>query len=239
MWAAVQVVLVVVGVALLIAGAGLLTARLDLARRKRISRLATRHDWRKPQPSVLVARDAEADGRPGARPGLAGLPIRPGRDLFLRPDESTGGRYRDKSIEIGGLVSYSSVDVEDRRHCWIACVDELSAGTPILEVVRRRHTVDVSSVAGREFRLGVAAFDGRHRVTTTSPEFARLVLSPEVVSMLMSWPADFRWRIEGGRILAWGPGRLRARQVEPTLDRLTALAAAVPESARNGRFDTE
>jgi hypothetical protein len=57
--------------------------------------------------------------------------------------------------------------------------------------------------------------------------------------MVMSWPADFRWRIEGGRILAWGPGRLRARRVEPTLDRLTALTATVSEPARNGHFDPD
>ncbi|MBR7833446.1 hypothetical protein KDL01_09225 [Actinospica durhamensis] len=186
---------------------------------------------------MLVARDAVADGRAGARQELAGLPIRPGRDLFLKPDESVGGRHRDMSIEIGGLLSYSSADVEDCRHFWIACVDALPAGTPILEVVRRRHTVDVSRVAGREFRLGVPDFDGRHRVTTTSPEFARLVLSPEVVSLVTSWPAGFRWRIEGGRILAWGPGRLHAKRVEPTLDRLTALTAAIPGTAGTERFD--
>jgi hypothetical protein len=120
-------------------------------------------------------------------------------------------------------------DGDETHHFWVACVEDLPAALPALEVVRRRILPGrASKRTGAEFRLGDPAFDDRFRVVTSSPQLAADVLSPEVVRLLTSWP-DFPWRIEGTRLLTWGAGSVKPHWVEPTLNMLCTLAGAIPE----------
>lgn len=139
------------------------------------------------------------------------------------------GRHNGRAVLVFDY-SYRTrgTDGDDTHRFWVACVEDLPAALPPLEVVRRKWTKgNVSRLGGVEVRTGDPAFDDRYRVTTSSPQLAADLLSPAVLRLLASWP-DLAWRIEGTRLLTWGAGSMKPHWIEPTLNLLTQLAGAVP-----------
>ena len=111
---------------------------------------------------------------------------------------------------------------------WVACVEDLPAPLPLLEVVGRARTGDRKAVPfASEFLHGDPEFDLRFHVATASPQLAADVLGPEVVRLLVGWP-DFPWRIEGHRLVTWGDGAVEPSWIDTTLNMLCALADAIP-----------
>ena len=124
-------------------------------------------------------------------------------------------------------------DGDDAHHYWAACVDDLPAPLPALEVVARTSRADRNTGPGilagaPEFIRGDPGFDQRYQVTTTSHQLAADLLDAKVLRLIASWP-DFSWRIEGTRLLTWGKGRVKPVWVETSLNMLVALTEAIPD----------
>jgi hypothetical protein len=124
-------------------------------------------------------------------------------------------------------------DGDDIHHAWVACVDDLPASLPALEVVARSARRELAGRSGRqlampEFFVGDPAFDRRYHVYAANPQLAADLLDPRVLRLIGSWP-DFTWRIEGTRLLTWGSGALKPHWIETNLNMLVSLVEAVPE----------
>jgi hypothetical protein len=186
-----------------------------LKRRGEIRELAAKNQWQQ------LGSDRRLPGTFGGEPFQHGH----GRvaQNVLR------GRHNDHDVLIFDYLYRTSGSESDETHRhWVACVEDLPAALPPLEVVQRRWTKgNVSRLGGFEVRTGDAAFDDRYRVTTGSAQLAADVLTPELVRLLSSWP-DLPWRIEGRRLLTWGKGTMKPHWVEPALNMLTQLAETVP-----------
>ncbi|MEY9929462.1 hypothetical protein ABH926_004102 [Catenulispora sp. GP43] len=124
-------------------------------------------------------------------------------------------------------------DGDDTHHYWAACVDDLPAPLPALEVVprtgRKNQIGGPGLLSGApQFVRGDPAFDQRYLVTTASPEFAADLLDPKVLRLIASWP-DFCWRIERDRLLTWGKGTVKPHWVQTSLNMLVTLAETFPQ----------
>ena len=124
-------------------------------------------------------------------------------------------------------------DGDDTHHYWAACVDDLPASLPALEVVARTKRKSQNNAPGilldaPHFLTGDPAFDQRYLVTTRNHQLAADILDPKVLRLIASWP-DFPWRIEGTRLLTWGRGTVKPVWVDTSLNMLVALAEALPE----------
>jgi hypothetical protein len=124
-------------------------------------------------------------------------------------------------------------DGDDTHHYWAACVEDLPAMLPAIEIVpraaRKSQTTGPGILLGApEFHTGDYAFDQRYLVTTTNHQLAADLLDPKVLRLIASWP-DFAWRIEGARLLTWGKGSMKPHWVQPSLTMLVALAEAFPD----------
>jgi hypothetical protein len=79
-----------------------------------------------------------------------------------------------------------------------------------------------------EFVVGDPSFDRRYHVYAANLQLAADLLGPQVLRLIGSWP-DFTWRIEGTRLVTWGPGSLKPHWIETNLNMLVSLVEAVPE----------
>ena len=192
----------------------------NVRRRRALAAMAAVKRW------DLAKNDRQLPGTFGGRPFASGH----GRvaRIVLR------GRHDGRSILV---IDYEyktpGSDGDDTHHYWAACVDDLPAPLPALEVVarasRENKQIGPGVLAGApEFVRGDPAFDQRYQVTTTSHQLAVDILDPKVLRLIASWP-DFSWRIEGTRLLTWGKGNVKPHWVETCLNMLVALAEAVPE----------
>ena len=166
---------------------------------------------------------------------FAGRPFRRGRSRVAR--NVMRGRFHDRSVLVFDYEYRipGSGDSDTTAHLWVACIDDLPAVLPPLEVVPVPADANYDSpeelgvLAGApHFWRGDSAFDSRYRVRSLNQQLASDLLSPEVVRLIMSWP-DFPWRIEGTRLLTWGPGRVQAHWIDTYLNMLARLAEAVPD----------
>jgi hypothetical protein len=140
------------------------------------------------------------------------------------------GRHNDRTVLVFDyLYKTRGNDGDDTHRYWVACVEDLPAPLPPVEVVKRRKlfTGRPSRFGGVEVQSGDPAFDERYRVTAADPRLAVGLLGPDLVGLLMSWP-DFQWRIEGTRLITWGKGKAAPHWIEPTLNMLCTLAGAFP-----------
>ena len=144
------------------------------------------------------------------------------------------GRHNGRAILV---IDYEfktpGSDGDDTHHYWAACVDDLPAALPAMEVQPRAARVDKRTGPGvlagaPEFVRGDPEFDRRYQVTAGNHQLAADVLGPKVLRLIASWP-DFAWRIEGTRLLTWGKGMVKPHWVETSLNMLVSLAEAVPE----------
>jgi hypothetical protein len=127
----------------------------------------------------------------------------------------------------------SDSDGDDVHHAWVACVDDLPAALPALEVVARTARRELVNRGGGQLAMpeivvGDPAFDRRYHVYAANPQLATDVLGPHVLRLIGSWP-DFTWRVEGTRLLTWGSGVLKPHWIEPNLNMLVSLVEAVPD----------
>jgi len=145
------------------------------------------------------------------------------------------GRFDGRSVLIFHYRwQVGSFDDESTYYIWVVSVEDLPAGLPALEVIRRRWSKHYASPqAGAEYRTGDPAFDKRFRVSTTHPQLAADVLDPDVRRLLMSWP-DIPWRIEAPRLVMWGSRGMRLKEVEEAARKATTLATAVSARVRGG-----
>ena len=189
-----------------------------IRRSKRIRALAATHGWlwRKHDESVVGA--------------FIGYPFGIGRGE--RADDVMRGPFQGRQVLLFDL-GFRTGSGDDERTWWIGvyCVTDLPRALPVLEVVRRGWTrPGPSRGIGSRYQTGDRDFDRHYRVTTQSQASAAAVLSPAFISYLQAGPA-FDWRIEGTRMLTWGPGPMRPKRVEGMLSQLVALASAIPQEA--------
>jgi hypothetical protein len=146
------------------------------------------------------------------------------------------GRHNGRAILV---IDYEyktpGSDGDDTHRHWAACVDDLPAALPALEVVPRTRLHRLTSGSGSgvlrgapEFRTGDPGFDHRYVVTTANDRLAADLLDAQVLRLIASWP-DFAWRIEGNRLLTWGKGKVKPVWVETSLNMLVALADTFPQ----------
>lgn len=192
----------------------------NVRRRRALAAMAAVKRW------DLAKNDRRLPGTFGGRPFASGH----GRvaRIVLR------GRHNGRAILV---IDYEyktpGNDGDDTHHYWAACVDDLPAPLPALEVVARGSRENKQTGPGilagaPEFVRGDPAFDQRYQVTTASHQLAADILDAKVLRLIASWP-DFSWRIEGTRLLTWGKGTVKPNWVETCLNMLVALAEAVPE----------
>lgn len=144
------------------------------------------------------------------------------------------GRHNGRAILV---IDYEfktpGSDGDDTHRYWAACVEDLPAMLPAMEVVpraaHRSQTIGPGILLGApEFHSGDHAFDQRYLVTTSNHQFTAAILDPKVLRLIASWP-DFAWRIEGARLLTWGKGTVNPHWVQTSLNMVVALAEAFPD----------
>jgi hypothetical protein len=211
-----------IGFLLVLMAAGIVA---NVRRKRALVAMAAVKQWE------LVKNDRRLPDTFGGRPFAAGH----GRvaRIVLR------GRHNGRSILV---IDYEyktpGSDGDDTHRHWAACVDDLPAALPALEVVPRtglRRLASGSSIlrGAPEFRTGDPGFDQRYVVTTASHQLAADLLDAKVLRLIASWP-DFAWRIEGNRLLTWGKGTVKPVWVETSLNMLVALAETFPDSVWRG-----
>lgn len=85
-----------------------------------------------------------------------------------------------------------------------------------------------NSFFGSDVEIGDPAFDDAFRVSAADPVYARDVLVPEVRAALLRHP-DLTWRIERDMVLTIRVGHHDAAEIEPVLQALQAVIAAIPD----------
>jgi hypothetical protein len=192
----------------------------NVRRKRALAAMAAVRRWE------LTKNDRRLPGTFGGRPFTTGH-ARVAR-IVLR------GRHDGRAILV---IDYEyktpGSDGDDTHRYWAACVDDLPAWLPLMEVVPRTSRDGKQAWPGvllgaPEFVRGDPAFDQRYRVTATDHRLAADVLGPQVLSLVAAWP-DFSWRIEGSRLLTWGKGTVKPHWVQTSLNMLVALAEAVPD----------
>lgn len=192
----------------------------DIRRRKAFSALAARRQWE------LTKNDRQLPETFGGPP--FGVGHRRIAKMVAR------GRHNGRAILVFDYEYRTpGSDGDDTHHAWVACVDDLPADLPALEVIARTARAELTARPGGqpalpEFVRGDPAFDRRYRVHTASRRLAEDLLDPQVLRLIASWP-DFSWRIEGRRLLTWGSGPLAPHWIETNLNMLAALTEAVPD----------
>lgn len=82
-------------------------------------------------------------------------------------------------------------------------------------------------LTNRDIQLGSPAFDHAFTVTSDDPRFAVDVLHPQMVQLLLQWPA-LSWRFEGDSMVVVNRGTHAPVQVDATLAVMDAVLAHVP-----------
>jgi hypothetical protein len=209
--------LIFIGFLVVLMAAGLAA---NIRRRRALATMAAAKRW------DLAKNDRQLPATFGGRPFASGH-RRVARIVLRGPHNGRAILVIDYEYKTPGS------DGDDTHHYWAACVDDLPAPLPALEVVARASRANKHGGAGilagaPEFTRGDPAFDQRYQVTTASHQLAADVLDAKVLRLIASWP-DFSWRIEGTRLLTWGKGTVKPHWVETSLNMLVALAEALPE----------
>jgi len=192
----------------------------NVRRRRALAAMAAVNRWE------LAKNDRQLPGTFGGRPFTAGH----GRvaRIVLR------GEHNGHAILV---IDYeyktAGSDGDDTHRYWAACVVDLPAPLPALEVVARSTRRSLQTGAGilagaPEFIRGDPAFDQRYQVTATNYQLAADLLDPKVLRLIAGWP-DFSWRIEGNRLLTWGKGTVKPHWVQTSLNMLVALVDTIPD----------
>lgn len=84
-------------------------------------------------------------------------------------------------------------------------------------------------LTNRDIQLGSPAFDHAFTVTSDDRRFAADVLHPQMVQLLLQWPA-LGWRFEGDSMVVINRGTHAPVQVDATLAVMDAVLAHVPEA---------
>lgn len=90
----------------------------------------------------------------------------------------------------------------------------------------------INAVTGRDVEIGDPAFDQTFTVTSPSPEFARDILTPDVVVVAMHHPV-LAWRLEGDSMLVIRSGQHTAQEIEAKLHFMDAVLDRIPEHVRS------
>lgn len=216
-------IFLIVAVAFLLVAAivpWILVARWKAQRRADVAAYARRREWeyRPADPTLLdrfhgppftYGHDSKAEnvllGQYGGRPFVA-------FDLQVDTTTSIAGHGA------GSLAWYS--------------VAALNLGAPAPDL-----SVGPKGVLGRllarisdhDVPIGDSAFDEAFSVRSSSPEFARAVLTRGVVSLVRQHP-DNGWRIDGDSLLMLSPRVLRSppEEIEERLALMTAILAEIP-----------
>jgi hypothetical protein len=212
--------LIFIGFLVVLTTAGIVA---NVRRKRALTAMAAVRQWE------LAKNDRQLPGTFGGQPFAAGH----GRiaRIVLR------GRHNGRAILV---IDYEyktpGSDGDDTHRHWAACVDDLPAPLPALEVVPRTRLRRLTAGSGSgvlrgapEFLTGDPGFDQRYVVTTASHQLAADVLDAKVLRLIASWP-DFAWRIEGNRLLTWGKGTVKPEWVQTSLNMLVALAEAFPDA---------
>ncbi|NUR30598.1 MAG: hypothetical protein HOV83_32900 [Catenulispora sp.] len=204
----------------LIAVVGVVSTVASARRRRALSALASVKRWE------LTKNDRALPATFGGPPFTAGH-----KRVARRVVRGTHNGHAVLAFDYEYRTSGS--DGDDIHHAWVACVDDLPAALPALEVVARSARRELAGRSGRqlampEFVVGDPAFDRRYHVYAAQPQLAADLLDAQVLRLLCSWP-DFTWRIEGTRLLTWGSGVLKPHWIETNLNMLVSLVEAVPD----------
>jgi hypothetical protein len=89
----------------------------------------------------------------------------------------------------------------------------------------------INAVTGRDVEIGNPLFDQAFTVTSPSPEFARDVLHPNVVEVVMHH-VELAWRLEGESMLVIREGHHSPLEVEAKLHFMDAVLDRIPEHVR-------
>lgn len=89
----------------------------------------------------------------------------------------------------------------------------------------------VNAMTDRDVEVGDPLFDEAFTVTSPSPDFARDVLHPDVVQVVMHHP-ELAWRLEGDSMLVIRAGRHSPPEIEAKLDFMDAVLDRIPEHVR-------
>jgi hypothetical protein len=84
-----------------------------------------------------------------------------------------------------------------------------------------------NAITGRDIQIGHPAFDDRFTVTSHSPEFARDVLHPPVVELMLQHP-DLAWRFAGDSMLMIRNGASTVPEIDAKLQLMSTLLTRVP-----------
>lgn len=114
-----------------------------------------------------------------------------------------------------------------QTHPYSVYAVRLPAPAPYLQVNQKGLFAKLGAALGFErFTLGQPAFDQTLKASTSHPQFARDVLSPDVVRLALTHQ-DVPWRIEGQDILCWTAGSHTPEVAVTRLFFLEHLLAAV------------
>lgn len=73
-------------------------------------------------------------------------------------------------------------------------------------------------------------FDDTFKVKCDDEQFGRLVLAPPVIDLLKR-SGPWKWRLTGNTMLSWETGSLEPSSLEPRLDLMLGVVAAIPGAA--------
>lgn len=110
---------------------------------------------------------------------------------------------------------------------WIIAV-ALPAHRPQLAVEGRNSAANAD--VGARIQTGHEQFDSAFIVSTDHDQFARDVLHPQLLQWLLAHPIahQIAFRFERNELVAWQPGKLDARKLEPVLNMLCDSLDQVP-----------
>lgn len=206
-----------VAVAVVLVGGVLISRPLRERRRvKDIAEWADMNGWERAE----AASDPELPGRWQGGPFLQGLP-QPATDVLY--GEVSGQRM------ISFTHTWRTGTAESRfsrkRYAHVVALDE-APSEPRLELTPEGWKDKLQKLfGGQDVQVGNPAFDDAWRVRASDDGFARRVLDPRFMSMLML--PDYqttRIRVDGPSVMLWTSGRASAENLAQLSTRLVEVA---------------
>ncbi|GAB4086966.1 hypothetical protein GCM10028784_35960 [Myceligenerans cantabricum] len=204
-------------VAVVLVGGILVTRPLrDRRRVKDIAEWADMNGWER----VENASDLALSGRWKGGPFLQGVP-QPATDLLY--GEVSG--YRMISFTHSWRTGTAESKISRKRFAHVVALDE-EPSEPRLELTPEGWKDKLQKAfGGQDVQLGNPAFDDAWRVRASDDGFARRVLDPRFMSMLML--PDYqttRIRVDGPSVLLWTSGRTSAENLSQLSNRLVEVS---------------
>lgn len=185
-------------------------------RAREIAEWADMNEWERPEPGS----DPQLHGRWKGGPFLQGVPL-PATDV-LRGEVSG---MRVISFTHTWRTGTAESKVSRKRYAHVVALDE-DPGEPRLELTPEGWRDKLQKAfGGQDVQLGNPAFDDAWRVRASDDGFARRVLDPRFMSMLML--PDYqrtRIRVDGPSVLLWTSGRTSPENLDQLSTRLVEVA---------------